>query len=287
MTFSKLEYPIKGIFYFLSHWSLVREVLLVILLTVVVSIFIISLTFVVLLGLQAGLFTLLFIPPPFSFILAFILCIIESVVFIFIFYLVATPQWQDELFDNVLRLKGLGSVLDKPRHTDRFVLLFRGIGFGIELTFFQVLTLIITIPINAIPVAGTVLYCIINGWQFTWGHQIHYHMLVREYTVKQSREFAWKDRYDYIAFGSVGMALQLIPVANFIFFWTTIVGAALWTADVLIEEQKAAADEEEQNITVEAVGTSSQSTPAVDESTAVTVTATNVNNYGATTISTK
>ncbi|CAG8449728.1 23785_t:CDS:2 [Cetraspora pellucida] len=210
-------------------------------------------------------------------------CIIESLIFILIFYLVATPSWQDKLFDNVLRLKGLGDVLDKRRHINNFVLLFRGIGFGIELTVIQVFLLIITIPINAIPIIGTVLYCIINGWPLAWGHQIYYHMTIKEWTVKKSREFAWKNRYDYISFGAVGMALQLIPVANFIFFWTTIVGAALWTADVLIEEQKAADDEVDQNeqiVTVEAVGTSYQSTPVIDESTVVNTST--VNNYGAT-----
>ncbi|CAG8621432.1 35103_t:CDS:2 [Gigaspora margarita] len=284
MTFRKLEYPIKGIYFFFSHWSLVSEVLGVILITAVVSLFILLLTFSVLLGLQVALFTVLLIPPPISFILAFFACIIESVVFILIFYLLATPQWQDDLFDSVLRLRGLGSLLDKPRQGDRFVLLFRGLKYGIEWTFIQVVTLIITIPLHAIPVVGTILYCIINGWPLAWGHQIHYHILIKEWSVKQSREFAWKNRNDYASFGAIGMALQLIPVANFIFFWTTIVGAALWTADVLIEEQKAAADEvnqSEQSVAVEAVGTSYQSTPAIDESTVVT-TATPVNNYGAT-----
>ncbi|CAG8805996.1 36372_t:CDS:1, partial [Racocetra persica] len=59
------------------------------------------------LGLQTAFFTLLLIPPPIAFVLAFIACIIESVIFVLIFYLVATPSWQDKLFDNVLRLKGL------------------------------------------------------------------------------------------------------------------------------------------------------------------------------------
>ncbi|CAG8727194.1 18110_t:CDS:2, partial [Racocetra persica] len=178
----------------------------------------------------------------------------------------------------------LGHLLDRPRHVNEFVLLFRGIGFGIELTFIQVFTLIISIPINAIPIAGTVLYCIVNGWTLAWGHQVHYHMMIREWDVKTSREFAFKNWYDYISFGTVGMALQLIPVANFVFFWTTIVGAALWTADVLIEEQKAVDDEvdpNEQNVTVEAVGTSYQNTPIIDGSV-VNVTTPAVNNYGAT-----
>ncbi|CAG8808524.1 16063_t:CDS:2, partial [Dentiscutata erythropus] len=53
------------------------------------------------------------------------------------------------------------------------------------------------------------------------------------------RKLAWKNRKDYILFGIVAVALELIPIANFIFFWTNVVGAALWTSDIIIEERRA------------------------------------------------
>jgi uncharacterized protein involved in cysteine biosynthesis len=87
-------------------------------------------------------------------------------------------------------------------------------------------------PLHAIPVVGTILYCYINGWVMAWGHQIHYHVEIKEWSIKQSLSFAWKNRGDYAMFGFVAVALELIPIANFIFFWTNVVGAALWAADV-------------------------------------------------------
>lgn len=69
----------------------------------------------------------------------------------------------------------------------------------------------------------------------TWGHQLHYHLEIIELSINQSRKLAWKNREDYILFGMVAVGLELIPLANFIFFWTNVVGAALWTADVRIQ----------------------------------------------------
>ncbi|CAG8590417.1 8391_t:CDS:2, partial [Scutellospora calospora] len=103
----------------------------------------------------------------------------------------------------------------------------------------QILTLLITIPLNAFPIIGTFLYCYINGWIMTWGHQLHYHLEIKEFSVNQSIRFAWRNHEDYVMFGMVAVALELIPIANFVFFWTNVVGAALWTADVIIEEERA------------------------------------------------
>ncbi|CAG8733431.1 5904_t:CDS:2, partial [Racocetra fulgida] len=63
---------------------------------------------------------------------------------------------------------------------------------------------------------------------------------IKEFNVKQSIRFALKKHDDYVMFGMVAVALELVPLANFVFFWTNVVGAALWTADVIIEEQRGA-----------------------------------------------
>ncbi|EXX78166.1 Rrt8p [Rhizophagus irregularis DAOM 197198w] len=93
-------------------------------------------------------------------------------------------------------------------------------------------------PLHAIPLFGTLIYCYINGWVMAWGHQIHYHVEIKEWSAKQSLKFAWKNRGDYSMFGFVAVALELIPIANLVFLWTNVVGAALWTADIILDEQK-------------------------------------------------
>ncbi|CAG8597739.1 3089_t:CDS:2 [Acaulospora morrowiae] len=279
MGSSPSSYPLKGIGYFFSHWILVRRIIFALLLTLVVSVIAIVLTFGIFLALQTALLTAILIPPPIAFIIAFILCIIESTTFVFIFYTIATPFWQDSLFDEVLRLRGLGPVLDKPRQASGFVLCFRGFKSGFEIIVIQVFFLIITLPIHSIPILGSVAYCFINGWPLAWSLQAHYHIDIKELTSKQSRKFAWENRKDYIWFGAVGIFLGLIPVLNLIFFWTNIVGAALWTSDVLIEEQKLKNDSIERSVNTDAVGTSYQAATNMEGSA---ITATAVKTYGAT-----
>jgi len=278
MGITPSSYPIKGIGYFFSHWILVRRILLALFLTLIVSIIVIALTFGVFWALQTALLVVILIPPPIAAIIAFIACIIESASFVFIFYLIATPYWQDGLFDDVLRLRGLGPVLDKPKRVSDPILCLRGFKSGFEITVIQVFTLVIMLPLHSIPILGTVAYCFINGWPLTWAHQIHYHIEIKEFTVKQSRIFAWDHRKEYFSFGAVGVFLGLIPVLNLIFFWTTIVGAALWTSDVLIEEQKLRSDNTERSVNADAVGTSQAATN--EESSSITATA--VKSYGAT-----
>ncbi|CAG8644226.1 7115_t:CDS:2, partial [Acaulospora colombiana] len=76
-----------------------------------------------------------------------------------------------------------------------------------------------------------------------------------------------------------GVFLGLIPVLNLLFFWTNIVGAALWTSDVLIEDQKLRSDNTERIITSDPVGTSYQSATNMEDSS---IAATPVKTYGAT-----
>ncbi|CAJ0846901.1 9690_t:CDS:2 [Entrophospora sp. SA101] len=141
--------------------------------------------------------------------------LVRRVIVILIITLLASLVTLDALFDDVLRLRGLNHVLErKGRPSD------------------LIITLLITMPLHLFPVIGTFLYCYLNGWIMTWGHQIHYHLEIKHWSVNQSRKFAWRNREDYIQFGAIAVALELIPILNLVFFWTNVVGAALWTADV-------------------------------------------------------
>ncbi|CAI2172863.1 19759_t:CDS:2 [Funneliformis geosporum] len=187
-------YPIKGIFYFFSNLSLIRRIICVLFLTLIVAILFLFLAFIFILPLQANGLIDVGCPEWLAWTVSVIFCLLEAVVSTIIFYLIVTPIWQDALFDDVLRLKGLGHVLEK-RTSDVGCLSFCS---GLTTTFVSVLV---------------------------------------QWTVNQSLKFAWKNRPEYISFGFIAVALELIPVANFILVWTNVVGAALWTADVILEEQ--------------------------------------------------
>jgi uncharacterized protein involved in cysteine biosynthesis len=253
MALSTYSYPIKGIFFFLRNWSLVRRVLLVLVVIFFVALAIIGFSFGFLLKLQADALINANCPAWLAWIVSVIFCLIESAISTIIIYLIITPIWQDALFDDVLRLKGVGHVLDKDgkKSTSDLIACCRGIcsGLGLLITqiyalvIFQAITLLITLPLHLLPFVGTILYCYINGWVASWGHQLHYHLEIKGWGVNQSRAFAWKNKGTYIRFGAMAVALELIPIANFLFFWTNVVGAALWTADVIIIEERAAASE--------------------------------------------
>ncbi|KAF9336777.1 hypothetical protein BG006_007425 [Podila minutissima] len=77
----------------------------------------------------------------------------------------------------------------------------------------------------------------INGWVLTFGLRFHYDAEIRNISVLQSRKEAWARRSDFTKFGSVAVGLELIPLANLLFLWTNIVGAALWVADEIEKEE--------------------------------------------------
>ncbi|CAG8543842.1 439_t:CDS:2 [Diversispora eburnea] len=157
----------------------------------IVTLIITGLTFGFLLTLQAHALINANCPIWLSWIVASIFCILEIILMTIIFYLIITPFWQDLLFDDVLKLRGLEPILNQSRtRVSETRICFRGIK-------------------------------------------------IKELSIKESRKLAWKNRKDYILFGIVAVALELIPIANFIFFWTNVVGAALWTSDIIIEERRA------------------------------------------------
>ncbi|KAF9351283.1 hypothetical protein BGX26_010673 [Mortierella sp. AD094] len=150
----------------------------------------------------------------------------EIALMVLLFYLIILPIYQDGLFDRVLKLRGLRHVLEK-KHGNDVVKCMRGI-----------LVLILTLPLNLIPVLGQILYATINGWILTFGIRFHYDSEIRNISVAQSRREAWKRKKDYAGFGSIAVALEMIPFANLLFMWTNIVGCALWVADEIEKEER-------------------------------------------------
>ncbi|KAF9582742.1 hypothetical protein BGW38_010822 [Lunasporangiospora selenospora] len=157
---------------------------------------------------------------------------------ILLFYLIILPIYQDGLFDRVLKLRGLRHVLDKSSGND-MAKCCRGVHFGLLLVFLQIVVLIVTLPLNLIPILGQILYAGINGWLLTFGIRFHYDSDIRNIPVGQSRREAWKRRSEFVGFGSMAVMLEMIPIANLFFMWTNIVGCALWVADEIEKQEQA------------------------------------------------
>lgn len=91
--------------------------------------------------------------------------------------------------------------------------------------------LILTAPLQLVPILGNFVACYINGFPTAWSHRLHYDIELRGYKVSESYQHAKNNKWKYANFGAVAFALEIIPVFNIFFVWTNIVATGLWIAD--------------------------------------------------------
>ncbi|KAG0027793.1 hypothetical protein BGZ81_005286 [Podila clonocystis] len=237
-------YPLKGITYFLSNPSLWPRVILPFIVLVIFTIALLILAFIYLLPLQVDFFDRHNWPHWIGYAIAVILTLLEAALGSLISYLALMPLWEDALFDAVLRTRKLGYIIENAHGDYRTCL--NGVMGGVYVIFFQsivlllvqVVTLIVLLPLHAVPVLGTFVYCYLNGWVMTFSKRIHYDVELRKMSVNESRKYAWKNRTHFCEFGTVAVFLEMTPVLNLLFFWTNVVGAALWVADEIDEAKR-------------------------------------------------
>ena len=129
-----------------------------------------------------------------------------------------------------------------PRHCCTNVL--RLLLFTLMITF----VMIITFPLNFIPLIGPVLWCLANGFFVAWDVMDAYfdhHKL----TFRETFSFCWARALPFTLFGSVALALTMIPFLGILFLYTDFVAASLWAAEIEashIMDQFKVLDEEDQ-----------------------------------------
>ncbi|KAL8380677.1 hypothetical protein RB595_005110 [Gaeumannomyces hyphopodioides] len=93
---------------------------------------------------------------------------------------------------------------------------------------------LIHLPLNFIPVVGTVIFIFLQGRARGQGVHDRYFQLK---SWGKERKSAWIQEHagSYTAFGFVATLLEMVPVASLLFSCTNAVGAALWAADIEAE----------------------------------------------------
>ncbi|KAF1913466.1 hypothetical protein BDU57DRAFT_520344 [Ampelomyces quisqualis] len=92
------------------------------------------------------------------------------------------------------------------------------------------------LPLNFIPIVGTVLFVILQGRKF--GPIAHARYFQLKQMKKQEKEqFIEKRKAAYASFGVPAVLLELVPIAGIFFSFTNTVGAALWAADMEQHQQ--------------------------------------------------
>ncbi|KAJ3338582.1 ATP-binding cassette sub- D member 4 [Gonapodya sp. JEL0774] len=100
--------------------------------------------------------------------------------------------------------------------------------------FASLLGLAISVPLNILPVLGTVLYAYLNSSNFATERHVHYLVDIKHLDLERTWKYTHHPdrRAEYSQFGFACMLLEMIPVAQSIFVLTNSVGAALWACDI-------------------------------------------------------
>ncbi|KAJ7684770.1 hypothetical protein DFH06DRAFT_1463020 [Mycena polygramma] len=232
-------YPVQGVWYFVSHASLYRSIFPVILKTLLTAF-----------GITLGLFFFTYLPQvafcalfsgPFAFATAALLVLGEAYALImFVSKAFFLARAQDQLFNAVFRQQGINLVYVEQKGKSRSFLQSIIKGASKPLSRFSregLLRYVVSLPLNLVPVVGTVLFLLYNGAKAGPTFHARYFQ-ARGMTPAARQAFVDKRKGAYTAFGATTLGLNLVPVLGPVFMLTSTVGAALWACDLEKKERE-------------------------------------------------
>ncbi|KND87392.1 Outer spore wall protein RRT8 [Tolypocladium ophioglossoides CBS 100239] len=228
-------YPIKGIFYFLTHHSLWKPFLSRLGPYVILSVSVIGGMFAV--TYLPQLAVLVLVNGPFAVVSTVLIVLNESSTIINI----VSRNWilQDALldtFDGTLVSRNRAGIVSEGREIKSGSDPMQRLGRVLKSPFERfgpkaLVPYLVYLPLNFIPVVGTVMFIFFQGRNR--GKLVH----GRYFQLKKwssSQRSAWLEKHTgpYTAFGLVATLLEMVPLASMFFTYTNTVGAALWAADI-------------------------------------------------------
>ncbi|DAZ98118.1 TPA: hypothetical protein N0F65_003104 [Lagenidium giganteum] len=227
-------YVVAGFAYFVAHPSLWVTAMCPILMTIVVALVSVVVLFTIGLYPQAIGLEHVGVPAGLAWLLAVILVILEIFLVTLIYSLTCLPCFADKIFAQVLQLRGFGELVsNEARHSGCCRVCAACCRVSLWL---RLVVLIATMPLNIIPILGTVVWVWLNGFLLAWEYHLYYFEL-KGYSYVEQRAVVKDRRLQYSSFGMQAMFLELIPFFGSLFIFTNTVGAARFAAD-MEEEQK-------------------------------------------------
>ncbi|KAK6497919.1 hypothetical protein TWF481_012315 [Arthrobotrys musiformis] len=226
-------FPVQGIYHFIRYPSLQRPLWRKVLPTMLLSVVVIITMFFVTYLPQAAILTL--VDGPIAFVNAGMLVLSESSTLIL---LISKWWWIDdatiEVFDAVLvqqnqtELVAAGREIKATGSSDPLGKLGRRLAkpFGDGLMK-SLARYIVLLPLNFIPVIGTIAFFILNARNVGPAHHARYFQL-KGFSNTERADYVKRNQGGYVGFGLACVILNLIPIANIVFAFTHTVGAALW-----------------------------------------------------------
>ncbi|KAK4189191.1 hypothetical protein QBC35DRAFT_152757 [Podospora australis] len=228
-------YPIKGIFYFLTHRELWKPLASKIV------------PYVGLYGSVIGpmffftylpqLAIMVFVNGPLAVLTTVLLVLNESAAIVSI--ISKGFLLQDALldtFDGTMLAKNQTQIVAKGREVKSGGDVIQRLGKALKSPFRrfspkELIRYFVYLPLNFIPVVGTVLFLFIRGR--ARGDSVHdRYFQLKGWSEAKKSDWVGKHKGAYTGFGTVATLLEMVPVASILFSFTNTVGAALWAADI-------------------------------------------------------
>jgi hypothetical protein len=228
-------YPFKGIIYFFTHRALWRPLAAKLIPTMSLG-----------LGVTAFMFAVTYVPQaavlsifngPLAVFTTILLVLSESST---IFNVLNKNFLLDDAlidtFDGTLMSRNMTSLVSNERQVKSGNDPIAKLGKLVSKPFAKftpsaIIRYFMYLPLNFIPVIGTVLFIILQGRKF--GPTAHARYFQLKQMKKQEKEqFIERRKAAYASFGVPAVLLELVPIAGILFTFTNTVGAALWAADM-------------------------------------------------------
>ncbi|KAK0729677.1 hypothetical protein B0H67DRAFT_4696 [Lasiosphaeris hirsuta] len=236
-------YPIKGIVYFLTHRSLWKPLASKLAPTLALSAGVVASMFAFTYLPQLAI--LVFVNGPLAVFTTVLLVLNESSVIISV--ISKNFLLQDALldtFDGTLVSKNATGILSEGRQLKAGGDPIQRLGKIIKSPFSRfspkaLVRYVMYLPLNFIPVVGTVAFILIQGR--SRGSSVHdRYFQLKKWSASKRSNWLSEHTGPYTAFGTIATVLELVPIASILFSFTNTVGAALWAADIEAKESEMA-----------------------------------------------
>ncbi|KAJ3175992.1 hypothetical protein HK101_010528 [Irineochytrium annulatum] len=165
-----------------------------------------------------------------AWVVSVILTVVESALAVVLLVVIFLPYVMDSLFNDVLRIRGHGSVC-RPTLQAGCLRIWHRLWREESMIALEALVLTVTAPLNVVPLLGQAVYVTVNGYWHGCSYHLGY-LTMKGLRFREIVDHVRARRASYAGFGSVALALELIPVFDCLFVFTNVIGAALWAADM-------------------------------------------------------
>ncbi|EMC97789.1 hypothetical protein BAUCODRAFT_403847 [Baudoinia panamericana UAMH 10762] len=230
-------YPLKGMYFFATHKDLYRPLLSRLAPTLTLGLGVTSFMFLFTYLPQVAV--LVFTSGPLAALSTILLVLSESSTLTMV--LSKALLIEDALvdtFDGTLVAKGQTALVAKDRQiksggaSDAIARLGKLMSKPFaNFTPSAIVKYFMYLPLNFIPVIGTVAFVVLQGRRYGPAAHARYFQL-KGMSTTQREKFVEERQGAYTSFGIVATLLEIVPLAGIFFAFTNTCGAALWAADM-------------------------------------------------------